>query len=148
MKIGELAEVTGTAVETIRFYEREALLPPAARAENNYRMYLPEHVERLAFIRRCRTLDMTLDEVRSLLKLRQEPAQSCDEINALLDAHMDHVAHRIKELEALALELKAIRAHCATPRAMADCGILHELQSAMPAESAPTRARRHVHGTH
>ena len=42
MKIGILAEATGTPVETIRFYEREGLLPPPARAENNYRMYLPE----------------------------------------------------------------------------------------------------------
>ena len=66
MKIGILAEATGTPVETIRFYEREGLLPPPARAENNYRMYLPVHVERLAFVRQCRNLDMTLDEIRAL----------------------------------------------------------------------------------
>ncbi len=47
MKIGALADATGTPVESIRFYEREGLLPPPARAENNYRMYLPAHVERL-----------------------------------------------------------------------------------------------------
>ena len=50
MKIGILAEATGTPVETIRFYEREGLLPPPARAENNYRMYLTVHVERLAIV--------------------------------------------------------------------------------------------------
>ena len=49
MKIGALAEATGTPVETIRFYEREGLLPPPARADNNYRVYLPAHAERLAF---------------------------------------------------------------------------------------------------
>ena len=65
MKIGALAEATGTPVETIRFYEREGLLPPPARAENNYRLYLPIHVERLAFVRQCRGLDMTLDEIRA-----------------------------------------------------------------------------------
>ena len=74
MKIGILAEATGTPVETIRFYEREGLLPPPARAENNYRMYLPVHVERLAFVRQCRNLDMTLDEIRALLALRESPA--------------------------------------------------------------------------
>ena len=98
MKIGALAEATGTPVETIRFYEREGLLPPPARAENNYRLYLPIHVERLAFVRQCRGLDMTLDEIRALIELRDSPAQDCGEINALLDEHIGHVAQRIREL--------------------------------------------------
>ena len=70
MRIGPLAEATGTPVETIRFYEREGLIPPARRTENNYRLYTAAHAERLAFIRHYRNLDMTLDEIRSLLRLR------------------------------------------------------------------------------
>jgi DNA-binding transcriptional MerR regulator len=73
MRIGDLAEATGTAVETIRFYEREGLIPAAQRADNNYRMYTAAHAERLAFIRHCRNLDMTLDEIRTLLRLRDAP---------------------------------------------------------------------------
>ena len=88
MKIGALAEATGTPVETIRFYEREGLLPPPLRANNNYRMYLPTHLERLAFIRQCRNLDMTLDEVRALIRLRDTPSQDCGEVNALLRKHL------------------------------------------------------------
>ena len=110
MKIGALAEATATSIETIRFYEREGLLPPPARAENNYRVYLPAHVERLAFIRQCRHLDMTLDEIRALIALRQAPAQDCTEVNALLDAHIGHVAQRIRELRALEQDLLALRA--------------------------------------
>ena len=68
MKIGALAETTGTSVETIRYYEREGLLPAAPRADNNYRLYTRVHAERLAFIRHCRNLDMTLDEIRALLR--------------------------------------------------------------------------------
>ena len=112
MKIGILAEATGTPVETIRFYEREGLLPPPARAENNYRMYLPAHVERLAFVRQCRNLDMTLDEIRALLALRESPAQDCGDINTLLDEHIGHVAQRIRKLRALEADLKALRARC------------------------------------
>jgi DNA-binding transcriptional MerR regulator len=70
MRIGELAQASGTPVETIRFYEREGLLPTAARTEGNYRIYTPHHAERLAFIRQCRSLDMTLDEVRVLLRFK------------------------------------------------------------------------------
>ncbi|HNR82666.1 Cd(II)/Pb(II)-responsive transcriptional regulator [Ottowia sp.] len=147
MKIGALAETTGTPVETIRFYEREGLLPPPARADNNYRMYLPAHVERLAFIRQCRNLDMALDEIRALITLRESPAQDCGEINALLDTHIGHVAHRIRELRVLEKDLKALRARCATPNALSDCGILNGLDGAAATPHGSPR-RRHVHGAH
>jgi Cd(II)/Pb(II)-responsive transcriptional regulator len=147
MKIGALAEATGTPVETIRFYEREGLLPPPARAHNNYRMFLPAHVERLAFIRQCRNLDMALDEIRALITLRESPAQDCGEIDALLDEHIGHVAHRIRELRALEKDLKALRARCASPHALAECGILSGLDSAAAAPAGPAK-RRHVHGAH
>jgi Cd(II)/Pb(II)-responsive transcriptional regulator len=148
MKIGALAEATGTPVETIRFYEREGLLPPPARAENNYRLYLPAHVERLAFIRQCRNLDMTLDEIRALIQFREAPAQDCGEINTLLDEHIGHVVQRIRELRALEKDLKALRARCTSPNAVADCGILDGLDRAAATSPTAVARRRHVHGAH
>lgn len=148
MKIGALAEATGTPVETIRFYEREGLLPPPARADNNYRVYLPAHVERLAFIRQCRNLDMTLDEVRALIRLRDAPQQDCGEVNALLDEHIGHVAERIRELRALEKDLKALRARCTSPHAVAECGILDGIDRAAASSPAALPRRRHVHGAH
>ncbi|HOW46506.1 MAG TPA: Cd(II)/Pb(II)-responsive transcriptional regulator [Rubrivivax sp.] len=147
MRIGDLAEATGTPVETIRFYEREGLIAPPRRSDNNYRMYQPAHAERLAFIRQCRSLDMALDEVRALLALRDAPAQDCGEINALLDAHIGHVAQRIRELRALERDLKALRARCTAPHPIAECGILSGLDHAAAAAPAAP-GRRHVHGTH
>lgn len=147
MKIGALAEATGTPVETIRFYEREGLLPPPARADNNYRVYLPAHAERLAFIRQCRNLDMTLDEIWTLLRLRDAPMQDCGEVNALLDEHIGHVTHRIRELRTLQKDLKALRARCGTPHAIEQCGILNELDTAA-AQSASAPPHRHIRGTH
>lgn len=146
MKIGHLSEATATPVETIRFYEREGLLPAPARADNNYRVYLPAHAERLAFIRQCRSLDMTLDEIRSLLALRDAPAQDCSEVNALLDEHIRHVAERIRELQALKKDLQALRARCQSPSAVSECGILNELDNA--AAAPPVPVRRHIHGAH
>ena len=147
MKIGALAEATGTAVGTIRFYERQGLLPPPARAENNYRIYLPAHAERLVFIQQCRNLDMTLDEIRTLIALRDAPAQDCGEIDALLDEHIGHVAQRIRELRALEKSLKALRARCSSPNAVAECGILSGLDNASVAGSSPAE-RLHVRGAH
>jgi Cd(II)/Pb(II)-responsive transcriptional regulator len=147
MRIGDLADTTGTAVETIRFYERQGLLPPARRTDNNYRVYTAAHAERLAFIRQCRNLDMTLDEVRALLRLRERPQQDCREVDALLDEHIGHVAQRIRELRALQKDLKLLRARCVSPHTIDDCGILGGLEeSASP--GAVRGACRHVRGTH
>ena len=74
LKIGELAKRTGCPVETIRYYEREALLAAPRRSEGNYRLYDDAHAERLQFIRHCRSLDMTLDEIRSLLGVQRRSA--------------------------------------------------------------------------
>ena len=147
MRIGPLAEDTGTPVETIRFYEREGLLPAPSRADNNYRLYTDAHADRLAFIRHCRNLDMTLDEVRALLRFKDAPRQDCAEVDALLDAHIEHVAQRIRELRALAGDLKLLRARCATPHVADGCGILSGLDSAA-AGTVKGPARRHVRGAH
>ena len=147
MRIGDLAESTGTAVETIRFYEREGLIPAAQRADNNYRVYTAAHAERLAFIRHCRNLDMTLDEIRTLLRLRDAPSQDCGEVNALLDEHIEHVTHRIRELRTLQKDLRALRARCGTPHAIEQCGILNELDTAA-AQGTSAAPHRHIRGTH
>lgn len=151
MKIGELALAAQTQVETIRYYEREGLLPKAPRSEGNYRIYGPEHVERLAFVRHCRSLDMTLDEIRVLLRFKDEPQAECGEVNALLDEHIGHVATRIRELRQLEKQLKALREQCAGSSESAHCGILHELVQASSVPAAATAAKApvdHMGGSH
>lgn len=147
MRIGHLADATGTPVETIRFYEREGLIPAAQRSDNNYRVYTAAHADRLAFIRQCRNLDMTLDEIRSLLRLRESPPRDCGEVNALLDDHIGHVAQRIRELRALEKDLKALRARCSSPQAIDECGILNQLDS-VAAQGPRTLPHRHIRGAH
>ena len=138
LKIGQLAAATGTQAETIRYYERQGLLPMPARTQSNYRVYDASHVERLAFIRHCRCLDMTLDEIRALLQYKDAPAESCEPVDALLDRHIGHVAARIAELKALERDLLGLRHQCADGQLVADCGILSGLGQA---------ARVHHHGT-
>ncbi len=73
MKIGELAQVTGTKAETIRYYEKSGLLPRAERSSANYREYSREDAQRLVFIRLSRALGFDMAEVRSLLNLNEQP---------------------------------------------------------------------------
>ncbi|MDN5843584.1 MAG: Cd(II)/Pb(II)-responsive transcriptional regulator [Alcaligenaceae bacterium] len=127
MKIGELAKRTETTVETIRFYEKEGLLPQPSRSEGNYRLYGDEHYERLRFIRHCRTLDMALDEVRILLQYRDTPAEDCGDVNALLDEHIGAVEARIESLVQLKQHLVTLRQKCTSTAPTESCGILGAL---------------------
>ncbi|MBT9492167.1 MAG: Cd(II)/Pb(II)-responsive transcriptional regulator [Paucibacter sp.] len=131
MKIGQLAALAGCPVPTIRFFEAEGLLQSPARTASNYRDYGDEHVDRLAFILRCRTLDMSHGEIRVLLQLQDDPTRSCDEVNALLDAHSHHVERRFAELKALRRQLETIRSTCAGGVCIGDCGALESLRSAL-----------------
>lgn len=149
MKIGELARHTGTQIETIRYYEREGLLPETARTEGNYRIYGQAHAERLLFIRNCRSLDMTLDEIRVLLRFKDSPAENCGTVNELLDEHIGHVAARIRELRQLERQLKGLRELCQVASDAGHCGILNELaQSPRPPAQAGTNTAGHVRGAH
>lgn len=142
---------TQTQVETIRYYEREGLRPRAPRSEGQYRICGPEQVERLAFVRHCRSLDMALDEIRVLLRLKDAPQAECGVVNAQLDEHIGHVATRIRELRRLSKQLKALREQCAGVREAAHCGILNELPkaSSAPIGAASNRAAgRQLAGSH
>lgn len=132
LQIGELARQTGCPVETIRYYERDGLLPAPARSQGNFRLYDEKHVDRLSFIRRCRSLDMSLDEIRVLLRFRDAPNENCDTVNELLDTHIGHVTARIAELERLEKQLRELRRQCGQSRQARDCGILNELSQATP----------------
>lgn len=150
MRIGELASATQTQSETIRYYERRGLLPEAARTPANYRSYGESHVQRLAFIRHCRALGMTLAEIAALLQLKDAPDTDCANVNHLIDAHIGHVSHRIKELKALEKELKTLRLLCAGSRQAVGCAILSGLEQAARQGSSPAGngAAGHVPGAH
>ena len=145
LRIGELGRATGVDVETIRYYEREGLLPKPGRSEGNYRIYGPMHLERLTFIRHCRGLDMTLDEIRTLLHFKESPEENCGEVNRLLDDHIGHVVRRIGELQALEKQLLELRGRCPDDRRASTCGILEGLsQSGISAEPMGN----HIPGVH
>ncbi|MDI4635954.1 Cd(II)/Pb(II)-responsive transcriptional regulator [Pelomonas sp. V22] len=148
MKIGELSAASATHIETIRYYEREGLLPAPARSQGNLRIYEAQHLERLQFVRYCRGLDMSLDEVRLLLRFKDDPAAECGDVNALLDEHIGHVSKRIKELRSLEKQLKALRQCCGTERTADECGILAGLAEASQDVSPPTKESKHLRAVH
>jgi Cd(II)/Pb(II)-responsive transcriptional regulator len=147
LKIGALAQRTQCQAETIRFYEREGLLPVPPRSPGNYRVYGSMHVERLSFIRHCRSLDMTLDEIRTLLDFCDAPTRNCAEVSTVLDAHIHHVADRISQLRSLERQLKDLRGQCENPGDAERCGILKEMSRAANGRGKPLKGG-HVLGAH
>ena len=148
MRIGEAAKQAGCAVQTVRYYEREGLLDEAARSGANYRLYSREDVERLVFIRNCRALDMKLDEIRELLRLKDSPAGDCRDVGRLLDEHIGHVAERIAQLQAVEKQLKQLRERCVKTRPVNECGILRGLGARREEGARAGDEQSHIPGAH
>jgi DNA-binding transcriptional MerR regulator len=129
MGIGDLAKQTGVKVVTIRYYEQIGVLPGAKRTSGNYRSYGADHVRRLRFVRRCRDLGFSLDQVRDLLRLSAENGPSCAEVCEMADRQRKAVEDKIADLKRLASELRRMGASCNGRRAMAECRIIEALSS-------------------
>lgn len=129
MKIGELAKLTGFSVQAIRYYEKEKLLPTARRSEGNFRLYNEADAAQLQFIKLCRGLDLSLSEIRQLLIFKCSPGTQCYGVTRIVDAHIQLVEARIRELTHLSQQLKTLRGHCSNERTVEQCGILQTLSS-------------------
>ncbi len=112
MKIGEAAAASGCHLETIRYYERIGLLPRTARAENGYRDYTAEDVDRMRFVTRGRDLGFSLDDIRSLLRLTADSKLSCAEADQVARRHLADVKTRIAQLRRIARELERTIESC------------------------------------
>lgn len=148
MKIGELAAHAGCDVQTVRFYERAGILAEPGRETSGYRRYDEQHLQRLLFVRHCRSLDMSLDEIRVLLHFMETPDAGCGEVDRLLDQHLGHVSRRIKELRRLEQQLRELRQRCGTERKAEQCGILAGLTEAAQDPAAAAGKSNHLPSVH
>lgn len=135
MRIGELARQAGVDVQTVRYYEREGLLEAPARTASGYRAYGPQHLERLNFVRHCRSLDMSLAEIGKLIELSADARVSCEQVDELVRGHLERVRAKRAALEALEAQLATLSAQCASGHRIADCRILGELIHAAHGEA-------------
>jgi DNA-binding transcriptional MerR regulator len=112
LKIGSLANRTGTNVPTIRYYEAIGLLPRAGRQSGGQRIYGEDDVWRLTFVRRCRDLGLSIARVKSLVALAQDRERPCMEARDMAQAHLTVVRSRLKELKALERSVVEFMASC------------------------------------
>lgn len=138
LSIGAASKQTGCSVPTIRYYEEVGLLPAAPRSEGNQRHYDEAAVRRLTFIRRCRDFGFTIEQVRGLAGLVDQPDRDCVEVRDIAQAHLRRVQEKLAELKALEAGLTAFVESCNSAcrgGPAVDCSILEDL--ALPARPTP-----------
>jgi Cu(I)-responsive transcriptional regulator len=129
-RIGDLAKHAGVKVVTIRYYEQSGMLPACERTAGNYRVYAQEHMQRLHFIRRCRELGFSLEQIRDLLLLSTSKSPTCADVCGIAADHLKEVESRITDLKRLASELRRIGSSCNGKRPSAECRIIASLTNA------------------
>jgi DNA-binding transcriptional MerR regulator len=130
LKIGSLARRTGLSSSTIRYYEEIGLLPRARRQPGGQRSYDAEDVTRLTFVRRSRDLGLSIEQVRSLLLLANDPKRSCLDARDLARDQLESVRSKLRELKMLERSLSAFVSNCERSCAGGsgpDCVILQSL---------------------
>ncbi|HSD54130.1 MAG TPA: heavy metal-responsive transcriptional regulator [Burkholderiales bacterium] len=142
LTIGALARACGTTPDTIRYYERERLLPRPQRAPSRFRLYEPPAVVRLRFIREAKALGFSLEEIRELLALRVDRTKTCGDVRARARVKIAEIEARIDHLARVKAALDRLAAGCAGSGPTSECPILDALeagnaaQAANPAESS------------
>lgn len=105
---GEAAKKLGVGVQTLHYYEREGLIPPPERTESGYRLYSPELIERVGFIRKAQALGLPLEEIREVLQLAEGGACPCGRVQAVLQERLAEVDRRLGELRSFRRALAAL----------------------------------------
>jgi Hg(II)-responsive transcriptional regulator len=124
LKTGELAKRAGVNVETLRFYEREGLIPEPPRRVSGYREYPAESVRLIRFIKRAQELGFSLREVRELLALRVQPGTTCAEVRHKAEEKVLEVRQKIADLQAIERALQTLTATCSGEGPLSECPIL------------------------
>lgn len=131
MTMGVLAGNAGCKVETVRYYEKAGLMPEPPRTPGGHRLYGQTLLRRLCFIRRSRELGFSVEQVRALLRLVDEPEHTCGEVRAMAAAQAEEVRRRIADLERLRLALDGMVEQCDGGQySVADCPIVEALFTA------------------
>lgn len=140
MKISDAAAASGCHLETIRYYERVGLMPRPTRTASGYRAYSQAEVDRLRFISRGRELGFSLEEIRSLLSLNDDPTMSCGDVDAIARVHLVDIQRRVTELQRMAVELERVITQCAGGK-RGTCTILGALKQPDASGCADSRCR-------
>jgi len=126
LSIGKLSQQSGVNIETIRYYEKIGVMPAPGRSAGGFRVYEPDDLKRLSFVRRSRQLGFSLDEIRNLLRLVDGHGHTCAEVLALMLSHLAEIRRKIRDLRRLQLAMAEMAARCSGD-SVPECPIIDAL---------------------
>lgn len=126
--IGKVAKAAGIGVETVRFYERQGLIPEPPRSGSGYRLYSGDTIRRLRFVKRAKTLGFTLSEIRELLSLSVTPGAGCSDVRDQARAKIEDIEDRVTQLLAMKMALEGLVDQCSGVGPTTECPILAALE--------------------
>ena len=124
--IGAMSNLAGVNIETIRYYERISIMPKPDRTKGGNRQYNHDQLKRLFFIKRCRNLGFSLDEIRALLKMVDNSDFTCAQVHAMTLSHLANVRKKINDLRSLETVLKSMARQC-SGGTLPDCPVIDAL---------------------
>lgn len=142
--VGTAAQEAGLSAKAVRLYERKGLLAPAERTQAGYRLFSPEDIAVLHFIRRAKALDLSLDEIKTILDLQRGGEQPCQLVTTILDAHLAEIDQKIADLRTLRDSLRTARLGAAAARRDGNdafiCQIIETPHELLPGVHRPPRS--------
>ena len=127
MRIGEVAKAVGVVIDSVRFYEREGLLPEPARRPSGYREYTSDAVVDLRFIKRAKELGFSLKEISELLSMGREPSATARDVQKLAEEKLADLENKIRSLQRMKRALRKLAENCPGQGPTGDCSILRSL---------------------
>lgn len=127
LTIGRLAKEARVNIDTLRYYEKRGLLPEPPRKDSGYRLYSPDAVRRIAFIKHAKELGFSLDEIGDLLSLRMETKSQCRAVKIKAEAKIEEVEEKIQSLQQIRAALQRMVGSCKVNKRMGECPILDAL---------------------
>ena len=132
LRIGELAQRAGVNLDTVRFYEREGLLPKPPRAASGYRAYPSDAVERVQWIKRTKALGFSLNEIKELLAIRADADMTCADVKGRAEQKLQQIDQKIRDLRQMRRTLADWASLCPGEGSTDDCPLLQERAAALP----------------
>jgi MerR family Zn(II)-responsive transcriptional regulator of zntA len=124
LKVSEVAKMLGLNPQTLYFYERTGLIPPAQRTKAGYRLFSEADIERLRFITRTKTLGLSLDEIKEILALKEGQSLTCQAVQDRLAAKLNQIERQIQQLQTLQAELQPLLEQCQAANPSKVCVVL------------------------
>ncbi len=132
LTIGELAKQVGVAGSTVRYYERRGLLRPEGRSSANYRVYGPNSVSRLRFIRAAQSSGLSLEDIATVLRFADGAVAPCEQVLSVIDSRLEHVGQQLADLRAVQRTLQRLHEACCSPHQQGQCPAIEEFRRDLP----------------